>query len=378
MRGEVCVGFGSFLSCVFRFLLLIASSAISQLRCCPPHDFRTCTSFDPSSSPHRHVFVSQVGQINTSYVSRNIFMVSCTAWSPLPLDTDQSPRPKLMSPPTGLFLGGCSWIWQLMALPKRCYSLCYNRHCLQSIYWQRFCTIAAASWPSSTLQIWTLLSLRLRQWHRRTMWEWNRWRAIQALWYPHLWHALKLVHFLSVFHSRHDHLSKLWFPRTQFQGCLLDAPPWDSLCSRCFHHVCAICHSSPDIDPQHSGVAKHNMTFLVSTLFAIAGSLLLLIGASIWTVIAQRSAAINGLVVESANGTQTVPLGIIVSVGPGLFLTWAAFACLVVSAVPYMIRFVIFFSWEVVRSLMLPYSCCTYRWRPKSRGWSRGRKRTSH
>ena len=124
----------------------------------------------------------------------------------------------------------------------------------------------------------------------------------------------------------------------------MDAPPWDSLRSRCFHHVCAICHSSPDIDPQHSGVAKHNMTFLVSTLFAIAGSLLLLIGASIWTVMAQRSAAINGLVVESANGTQTVPLGIVVSVGPGLFLTWAAFACLVVSAVPYMIRFVIFFS----------------------------------
>jgi len=89
------------------------------------------------------------------------------------------------------------------------------------------------------------------------------------------------------------------------------------------------------------GIAKHNMTFLVSTLFAIAGSLLLLIGASIWTVIIQRSAAINDLLVNVGN--QSTPLGIIVSVGPGLFLTWAAFACLVVSVVPYMI------------------SCCTYR-----------------
>lgn len=83
------------------------------------------------------------------------------------------------------------------------------------------------------------------------------------------------------------------------------------------------------------------MTFLVSTLFAIAGSLLLLIGASIWTVIIQRSANINDLLVHSGN--QSAPLGIVVSVGPGLFLTWAAFACLVVSVVPYMIRCVIYF-----------------------------------
>jgi hypothetical protein len=96
-----------------------------------------------------------------------------------------------------------------------------------------------------------------------------------------------------------------------------------------------------DIHPQYSGVAKHNMTFLVSTLFAIAGSMLLLIGASIWTVIIQRSAAINDLLVSSANDSQTMPLGIVISVGPGLFLTWAAFACLVVSVVPYMIRYVI-------------------------------------
>lgn len=104
--------------------------------------------------------------------------------------------------------------------------------------------------------------------------------------------------------------------------------------------------------PQHRGIAKHNMTFLVSTLFAIAGSLLLLIGASIWTVIIQRSAGINDLLVRSGNGNQTMPLGIIVSVGPGLFLTWAAFACLVVSVVPYMIRYdICFITFNVVLTL---------------------------
>ncbi|KAF7784576.1 hypothetical protein Agabi119p4_741 [Agaricus bisporus var. burnettii] len=92
-----------------------------------------------------------------------------------------------------------------------------------------------------------------------------------------------------------------------------------------------------------TGVAKHNMTFLVSTLFAIAGSLLLLIGASIWTVIIQRAANINDLPVHSHSGDQSVPLGIVVSLGPGLLLTWAAFACLVASVIPYMI------------------SCCTFR-----------------
>ena len=124
--------------------------------------------------------------------------------------------------------------------------------------------------------------------------------------------------------------------RTGCSSSGLSAQPL--LSSRMFSFPCF----HPASNPQLRGVAKHNMTFLVSTLFAIAGSLLLLIGASIWTVIVQRSAAINDLVVESANGSQTMPLGINISVGPGLFLTWAAFACLVVSVIPYMIRFVIF------------------------------------
>ncbi|KAH9486671.1 hypothetical protein JR316_0000736 [Psilocybe cubensis] len=87
-----------------------------------------------------------------------------------------------------------------------------------------------------------------------------------------------------------------------------------------------------------TGVAKNNLTFFVSAVFSALGSLLLLIAASIWTVMIKKSQIIN----TSLTPTN-VPLNIVVSEGTGLFLTWAAFACLIVSVVPYMV------------------SCCTYR-----------------
>ena len=69
-------------------------------------------------------------------------------------------------------------------------------------------------------------------------------------------------------------------------------------------------------------------------MFSIAGSILILIGASIWTVLIKRTEAINNLLI----GLPPVSVEIVVSSGSGLFLTWAAFACMVVSVVPYMIR----------------------------------------
>jgi len=87
-----------------------------------------------------------------------------------------------------------------------------------------------------------------------------------------------------------------------------------------------------------TGVAKHTVAFLFSSSMAILGSLLLLVGAALWTVIIQKTEAINSITV---NGN--VPLGIEVSVGSGLYMLWAAFACLAVSIVPYML------------------TCCTYR-----------------
>lgn len=90
-----------------------------------------------------------------------------------------------------------------------------------------------------------------------------------------------------------------------------------------------------------TGVLKHTIGFLLSTLFAILGSASLLIAATIWTVVIGKAQSINHFFV--GDPAAPVPLGIDVSVGNGLFLLWAAFACLVVSIVPIMM------------------SCCTYR-----------------
>lgn len=72
---------------------------------------------------------------------------------------------------------------------------------------------------------------------------------------------------------------------------------------------------------------------------AIAGSILLLVGAALWTVIIKKVEAVNTMEVL-LNGSS-VPLGIEVSVGIGLYLLWAAFAVLAVSIVPYMLRCVL-------------------------------------
>ncbi|KAJ7102331.1 hypothetical protein B0H15DRAFT_814169 [Mycena belliarum] len=88
-----------------------------------------------------------------------------------------------------------------------------------------------------------------------------------------------------------------------------------------------------------TGIAKNNFTFFASTSFAIVGSIFILIGASIWTVMIQKTQSVNSITL----GTAHVPVGIIVSKGPGFFMIWAAFATLFASVVPYMV------------------SCCTYR-----------------
>jgi len=90
-----------------------------------------------------------------------------------------------------------------------------------------------------------------------------------------------------------------------------------------------------------AGLLKHPLAFVSSTAFAAFGSLMLLIGAAIWTVVANKAGDINGLLVGTSD--DPVPLGITVSTGNGLYLLWASFACLLVSVLPYMI------------------SCCTFR-----------------
>ncbi|KZT06311.1 uncharacterized protein LAESUDRAFT_700706 [Laetiporus sulphureus 93-53] len=90
-----------------------------------------------------------------------------------------------------------------------------------------------------------------------------------------------------------------------------------------------------------SGIIKHPLTFLCSTAFAIIGSAMLLVGATIWTVIVHKAQSINKVQVGTTSDTS--PLEIVVSMGDGIYLAWAAFALLVASIMPYMI------------------SCCTFR-----------------
>lgn len=73
-----------------------------------------------------------------------------------------------------------------------------------------------------------------------------------------------------------------------------------------------------------TGILKATVMFFSSFIFSVFGSVLLLIGASIWTVTIKKSQSIN-----------TTRLGITVSAGSGLYIAWAAFICFVVSTVPY-------------------------------------------
>ena len=87
----------------------------------------------------------------------------------------------------------------------------------------------------------------------------------------------------------------------------------------------------------NSGLIKHALGFLFSTIFSLLATVLLLIGAVIWTVIVKKAQDINGWIVPLPSGIE-VPLGIDVSLGNGLLLAWAAFACIAASLIPYMIR----------------------------------------
>ncbi|KAF5375192.1 hypothetical protein D9758_000024 [Tetrapyrgos nigripes] len=89
------------------------------------------------------------------------------------------------------------------------------------------------------------------------------------------------------------------------------------------------------------GILKYSITFFLSALAAGISSLFLVVAAALWTVMINRSNDINTRIIGSA--MNTTPLGIEVSTGTGFYLIWAAFACLFLSMIPYII------------------SCCTYR-----------------
>ncbi|KAJ7814125.1 actin cortical patch SUR7/pH-response regulator pali [Mycena olivaceomarginata] len=89
-----------------------------------------------------------------------------------------------------------------------------------------------------------------------------------------------------------------------------------------------------------TGIPKSSWTFFLSTFSAIIGSIFLLIGAIIWTVMIKKTQSVNSVMLRT---TPPIAVGIEVSIGKGLYLIWAGFVTLVISIVPYMV------------------SCCTYR-----------------
>lgn len=63
---------------------------------------------------------------------------------------------------------------------------------------------------------------------------------------------------------------------------------------------------------------------------------MLLIGATIWTVVVKKTQSVNGIMVGQPG--NMVPLGIDVTIGSALYLAWAGFGTLLASIIPYMIR----------------------------------------
>jgi len=82
-----------------------------------------------------------------------------------------------------------------------------------------------------------------------------------------------------------------------------------------------------------TGVIVHKITFTLAAFFSIVGTIFILVGASIWTSVINKTALINNATVR---GT-TVNLGFNVTAGSALWLFWASFVMLGISTVPYTI-----------------------------------------
>ncbi|KAG9314604.1 actin cortical patch SUR7/pH-response regulator pali [Chiua virens] len=87
-----------------------------------------------------------------------------------------------------------------------------------------------------------------------------------------------------------------------------------------------------------TGVLRKTVLFVFSASMSILSAVFILIGAAIWTAIVKKVESINTMQLS-----QGILSGIEVSYGNGIYLSWAAFACLSAATVPYMI------------------SCCTFR-----------------
>jgi hypothetical protein len=97
---------------------------------------------------------------------------------------------------------------------------------------------------------------------------------------------------------------------------------------------------------------KHTITFFYSAVFAILGSIFLLSGVAVWTAIIHNAQGLSHLDITLEN--TSVQLSLQFAAGHGLYLTWTAFACLSMSIVPYMLRYVLYFLLlHIIRAMVL-------------------------
>lgn len=84
---------------------------------------------------------------------------------------------------------------------------------------------------------------------------------------------------------------------------------------------------------------------------------MLLIGATIWTVIIKKAQSVNDITVGQTG--SPVSLGVDVTIGSGLYLAWAGFATLLASIIPYMITQVLH-NYPPLPHRLLTYSQLLY------------------
>lgn len=68
----------------------------------------------------------------------------------------------------------------------------------------------------------------------------------------------------------------------------------------------------------------------------------------------KKAESVNAVLI----GLNPQPIGIVVSLGPGLLMIWAAFACMFASVIPHMVSCVPF---ALLQPRLTFHRCCTYR-----------------
>ena len=85
----------------------------------------------------------------------------------------------------------------------------------------------------------------------------------------------------------------------------------------------------------NSGLAKTHLTFLLSAIFSLFSSILLLIASSTYTILIKKCEAINYVLLTITDTNQKIPVGVVVDGGIAIYLMWASCACMILSVVPY-------------------------------------------